>query len=89
MKRALYLTLTTLLGIIVSYGVHALVELWWLSYAQKQGLAITWTQHFGHGLCALPPVAQYGLFILGAIGGFLTGRVWWRWVYREGKRWKK
>ncbi len=88
-KRRVYIALATLLGIIASYGVHAAVELWYLRWAQDNGHVITWTKHFGLCLCALPPVVQYGLFVLGAVGGFLAGRVWWRWVYVEGRHWKR
>jgi len=88
-KRPLYLTLTTILGLIVSYGLHALIETWYLSYADKHQLVIKWTMHFGLGSCALPEWAQYGLLVLGVVGGFLIGRVWWRMVYVEGRRWRK
>lgn len=32
--------------------------------------------------------ATYILLALGMIGGFFIGRVWWRWVYVEGWRFK-
>lgn len=86
--RPIYLTLSTTLGIVLSYGLHAVVELWWLWYAQRKNIPITWTNHFGKGACALPPVVQYGLLALGMIGGFFLGKFWWRWVYVE-RRWLK
>lgn len=85
-KRPLYLALTTLLGLITSYGIHAVVELWYLRYLEQSGRLIVWHQHFVLGLCALPDFVQYGLLVLGLIGGWLLGRVWWRWVYIE-RRW--
>ncbi|MBI2984496.1 MAG: hypothetical protein HYY50_02630 [Candidatus Kerfeldbacteria bacterium] len=88
-SRTLYLALTMLLGVTVSYGLHALIELWYLSWAQNTGRLITWTRHLGIGLCALPRWLQYGLLAAGLVGGFLTGRVWWRWVYGEGRRWPR
>lgn len=88
-KRPLYITLTTLLGVILSYGLHAVIELWYLSYAEQQHLTIVWTKHLGLGWCALPGAVQYGLLALGIIGGWLMGRVWWRWVYVEGRRWRR
>lgn len=85
-KRPLYLGLTTLLGVMVSYVLHAVVEVWYLSAAETRGWDVRWTKHLGLGLCALPVAAQYGLLATGLIGGFLMGRVWWRWVYVE-RRW--
>lgn len=87
-KRPLYLALTTLLGLIVSFGLHAVIELWYLWYAQGRGWVIHWTNPFGVGLCALPVWLQYALPVLGLVVGFLVGRVWWRWVYVE-RRWEK
>ncbi len=89
MKRTFYIVLATLLGVIVSYGVHAVVELVYLDWAQDAGRSIVWTKHFGVGSCALPPWFQYGLLAAGIIGGFLVGRVWWRWVYVEHRHWRR
>lgn len=49
---------------------------------------VHWYTNFG-GLCALHPAAAYGLVVLGVLSGLYAGRVWWRWVYVEGKRWKR
>ena len=88
-KRPVYVACSTLLGIILSYGVHAVVELLYLRWAEAGHHAITWYTHLGLGLCALHPVVQYGLLAAGGIGGWLTGRVWWRWIYVEHKYWEK
>lgn len=89
-KRPVYLACSTLLGIILSYAVHAILEFALLLDAQRNGTEnlLRWTTHFGIGPCALPVWLQYGLLALGIIGGFLTGRVWWRWVYVE-RKWEK
>lgn len=86
--RPTYLALSALLGLFISVGAHALVELWWLSYAPAHGIAISWTSVLGKGQCALPVWLQIGLPIIGIIGGYLTGRIWWRLVYVE-RRWSK
>lgn len=86
--RPTYLAASVLLGLVVSYGLHAVIELWYLSYAESHNLTITWTQHLGLGSCALPLWVQYGLPVLGIVGGYLQGRVWWRWIYVE-RRWQK
>jgi len=84
-KRPLYIALATFLGVLLSYLAHALIESSYLSYAEKNNLTVTWTMHFGVGSCALPPVVQYGLFVVGLIGGFFLGRLWWNTVYVTGK----
>lgn len=88
-KRTFYLVLTTVLGIVMSFGIHAVVELWYLSWADRAGWTVTWYRQLGGGLCALNPTVEYGLLIIGTIGGYLVGRVWWRIVYIEGRHWIK
>ncbi|MFA6215109.1 MAG: hypothetical protein WC768_00900 [Patescibacteria group bacterium] len=77
-KHAVYLIAATILGILLSFIIHALIEINYLGWTEKQGIAVT----FYHG-CALLPIIQIGLWLFGAIGGFLLGRVWWRLVYVE------
>jgi len=79
MKKAIYLILFTILGILFSFIVHAVIEILYLKYASH----IFWS-----GGCALPAWLKYGLFILGAVGGFLLGRIGWRIVYVEKRRLK-
>lgn len=87
-KRPIYLVLTTALGILLSMIAHAALEIEYLNWSERTGRAIHWTKFFGVGWCALPSVIQYGLVAAGAVGGFLVGRVWWRWVYVEGRHWR-
>lgn len=88
-KQALYLTASTALFVLLSYLAHAFLELWYLGWAEETGRAIVWTKHLGIGPCALPWWAQYGLLAAGLLGGFLIGRVWWRFVYeRPHPEWK-
>lgn len=88
MKRAVYLLGTTVLFVLLSFGVHVVLEIAYLRWAERTGHTIHWYTNFG-GLCALPPVVAYGLLALGLLAGPLIGRVWWRWVYIEGRRWKR
>ncbi|MEK7570580.1 MAG: hypothetical protein AAB515_04070 [Patescibacteria group bacterium] len=90
-KHVIYLAVTTALGILLSYLVHAGIEAAYLAWAESAGREVTW---YGGPLdtlgasCALHPVIQVGLIVLGAIGGFLLGRYWWRLVYVE-RKWAK
>lgn len=76
LKHAVYLIASTILGILLSFIAHAVIEISYLRWAEKQGIAVT----FYHG-CALLPTLQIALLLFGTIGGFLLGQVWWRMVY--------
>jgi len=77
MKKIIYLGLATILGLLLSFILHAGIESIYLKYAKN----ITW--HHG---CALPYWLQIGLVLAGLIGGYFLGRFWWRLVYIENKR---
>ncbi len=75
-KKAVYLTAATVLGVMLSFIAHALIEINYLRSAMSQNLAVPF-----YGGCALPPALSGVLLLTGVIGGFLLGRFWWRWVY--------
>jgi hypothetical protein len=77
-KKAVYLFATTIMGILLSFVIHAFIEINYLSWVENQGYAPVF---YGH--CALHPALQAGLLILGAVGGFFLGRFWWRKIYIE------
>ena len=83
LKKTVYLFTTTILGAMLSFIIHALIEISYLSWALKNNYNVT----FYNG-CALHPVIQIALWIIGIVGGFLLGRFWWRKVYIE-KVWAK
>lgn len=88
MKRAIYLTLTAILGLLLSGIAHAVIEMTYLAWAVRNGHPVTWHFYLGRFPCALHPVLFYGLPLAGVVGGFFTGRVWWRWVYVQGRHWR-
>ncbi|HSR88932.1 MAG TPA: hypothetical protein VLK22_00840 [Candidatus Udaeobacter sp.] len=67
-----------LLGALLSFIAHALIEINYLQWAQKNNYQVTF-----YGTCALYPVIQAALWILGTAGGFFLGNFWWRNVYVE------
>jgi hypothetical protein len=77
-KRIIYLTASTILGLLLAFNVHALIEINFLHWARKQGLTVTF-----YGNCALPPLLQILLWFTGGIAGYFLGRFWWRKVYIE------
>ncbi|MBU1131572.1 hypothetical protein KJ840_05580 [Patescibacteria group bacterium] len=88
MKKTIYITLSVILGTILSFLAHALIEKWYLSWAQNNNHQIIWVSAFGKGLCALPFWLNYGLLIIGVIGGYFLGKIWWRVVYIEKRHWR-
>lgn len=84
LKKAVYLSSSTVLGIFLSFIAHASIEMGFLKWAQSRGLVVIF-----YGGCALPPLLQITLFLAGAAGGFFLGRIWWQKIYVEGMRFKK
>ncbi|MFZ6036579.1 MAG: hypothetical protein ACOYUK_05590 [Patescibacteria group bacterium] len=82
-KRRLYLAVSVLLGLLLSVLLHVVIEQLFLSWTTDAGHAVTW-----YGGCALHPALQIGLLVLGALGGYGLGRMWWRMVYID-RRWAK
>ncbi len=76
LKQAVYLMTATILGVLLSFLVHAFVEIKYLNWLESQNLTVT----FYYG-CALPPIFSGGLLLAGAVGGLMLGRLWWRLVY--------
>ncbi len=90
MKHTIYLILTTILGMLLAGIAHAVIEIVYLNTAVNNANPVVWRYYLNGAFpCSLPPIVFYGLPVLGIVGGFFTGRVWWRWVYREGRRWRK
>ena len=82
MKRAVYIALFTFLGVLLQFLVHAGIEIPVISLLLNDfetfGLGLTWDQWV-----MIHNVGTIILFIVGAVGGFLLGRYWWRAIYIE------
>lgn len=76
LKKAVYLIAATFLGVLLSFIVHAMIEIKYLNLALSRGVAVPF-----YGGCALPPVLSFGLLFFGVVGGFFLGRLWWRMIY--------
>lgn len=83
LKKAVYLFASTILGALLSFIAHAIIEISYLHWATSQNHIIA----FYNG-CALLPTIQIALLLIGIIGGFFLGRFWWRIIYIE-RVWEK
>lgn len=82
-KNFFYLMASMVLGLLLSLNLHVLIEVNYLKYLAAQGKSAVF-----YGGCALPPVIQSSLLLLGVLGGFFLGRFWWRIIYVE-RFWEK
>jgi len=78
LKKAVYLAASVVLGLLLSFILHALIEINYLHWLLSKGRVAP-----SYGGCALPPSLQATLWIIGAVGGLLLGQFWWRKVYVE------
>lgn len=88
LKRTVYLVAATILGFLLSLIAHAIIEKIYLDWLVNNHKVITWYKVFGLGSCALHPAIQIILLLVGAIGGFFLGRLWYRLLYID-KIWIK
>ena len=87
-KKIIYLILTIFLGLMLSFIIHAWLEMFIIKSAFAQGKMVKGSIFFGIGWCALPFWAQFTFPILGIVGGYFLGQTWWRIVYIEKRHWR-
>ena len=79
-KKTIYIAGFTVLGILVSFIVHAGVEIWYIGRLiadfETYGLGLSWSQWV-----MIHHVGAVLLFLLGLTAGFFQGRLWWRIIY--------
>jgi prepilin-type N-terminal cleavage/methylation domain-containing protein len=86
MKKTFYILLATLLGILLSFILHGLIEMGVISLLTSNfetwSLGLSWADWF-----LIHVWASIILLLLGAAGGYFLGVRWWRIIYIE-KRWR-
>jgi hypothetical protein len=78
LKKNVYLLASIILGLLLSFIVHAVIEINYLNWIAGRGEIATF-----YGRCALVPWLRNILWICGAVGGYFMGQFWWRKVYVE------
>lgn len=82
MQKKIYIVLFTVLGILLQFLVHAIVEIWYVGLLlqdfQKYGFGFSWNQWF-----FIHHIGTVILLVVGALFGFWQGKFWWRKIYKE------
>lgn len=82
LKRKIYIILFIILGIILSFLAHAIIEMRYinllLSDFGKYGFGMSWQFWYNfHSIAAIL------LFALGALFGYYQGKYWWKVLYEK------
>jgi len=81
-KKAIYRILVVMLGIILQFIIHAVVESWYIGLLvrdfDKYGLGLTMDTWF-----IIHHVATVILFAAGILFGLWLGKKWWHIVYEN------
>ncbi|MFH1597767.1 MAG: hypothetical protein ABIB97_01665 [Patescibacteria group bacterium] len=85
MKKTIYILLSTALGVLLSFILHAVIEVMFLNWAEANNLRPEWYSLLGKS-CALPLSLNIGLLVAGVVFGIWIGFKWWKVVYVERKR---
>jgi len=83
-KKIIYIILTMILGLILSFIFHAAIEICYINHLLGKGI-LPEPSSLTHQ-CYLPSVLQIILLLIGLLGGYFLGHLWWRIVYIERKR---
>lgn len=78
MKKIIFVALPVILGILLSFVAHAVIEILYLNWAIRTNAVIEWTRVSGDKSCALPFWLIYLLPVLGIVFGFWFGLCWWK-----------
>jgi len=81
-KRTIYIATFTLLGILVQFLIHGLVEQWYIDLLigdfKKYSLGFSWEQWF-----LIHHIGTVVLLVLGGGLGFWQGKYWWQRIYEK------
>lgn len=82
MKKKIYITLFVLLAVFVQFGIHALIENWYIGRLlynfKKYSFGLDW-----RALFMLHHVLTWLVLSVSIVLGFWQGKYWWRKVYEK------
>jgi hypothetical protein len=80
MKKRVYIVLSIILFILLSFVVHSIIEIGIISLLtkdfQKYGLGLSWADWF-----TIHYVGTIILLVLAIIAGYFIGQRWWNYIY--------
>lgn len=84
MKKIIYIICFTVLGVMVQFLVHSVIEILYINLLlndfQKYGLGLSWNQWF-----TVHHIGTVVLLIIGILLGFWQGTYWWKVLYENKK----
>ena len=83
-KKTIYIILVIILGLILSFIFHAVIEIFYINHLLEKGI-FPEPSSLTHQ-CYLPSFLQIFLLLAGLFGGYFLGRFWWQKVYIERKQ---
>lgn len=84
-KKTIYIIASMFLGLLISFIIHAEIEIWFIRKTLHSGLL-----PFSFGCREfLPPLLSLILALLGLAFGYIVGQRWWQIVYVEKRHWRK
>jgi len=87
LKKAFYIALTMVLGLILSFILHAVIEIFYIDYFLSKNVLLKPSALTSK--CYLPSALQIFLILAGLLGGYFLGQKWWQIVYVERKHFKE
>lgn len=84
MKKTLYISAFTFLGILLQQLVHNVVEIWYIGLLiedfDKYGFGWSWNAWF-----LIHHIGSVVLFLTGAFLGYKQGKYWWKRLYSRSR----
>jgi len=83
-KKISYIILAMLLGVLLSFVAHAVIEIFYINSLLEKGISPEPSSLTDK--CFLPSWLQITLLLAGLIGGYLLGCFWFRSAYIKRKQ---
>ncbi|RJQ36379.1 hypothetical protein C4552_03770 [Candidatus Parcubacteria bacterium] len=88
-KRVVYIAAFTVLGILVQFIAHAVIETWYIGLLledfSRYGFGWTWETWV-----LIHNILSFILLAAGALAGFSAGQFWWQEIYVKRRRfWRR
>jgi len=85
MKKVIYITAFTILGVLLQFFIHIVVEIFYINLLiidfETYGLGLSWSTWF-----TIHIIGAFTLFTIGTVLGFQQGKYWWKKLYVDRGR---